>query len=258
MTRSAPWVAAALLVAALAPYDGVAAVDPSAAGLGPTWSHLLGTDALGRDVLRRLLASTRAFAGQGAVAAALCTALGLPLGLGAGWWGGAVGATVRALAGAVEGVPRLAWVLLLCALAPAGGLALGVAAGIGCAPGLAVAMAEKVEALKTSEFVLAARAHGIGDARIVLFHLGWANGRGLVMRHALTTFAWTMVAEASLSYLGGLGVPEPAPSWGNMIAMQLGRNDGNALAFVAPAVLAWACSAALATGGAPEDGAGRA
>jgi ABC-type dipeptide/oligopeptide/nickel transport system permease subunit len=115
-------------------------------------------------------------------------------------------------------------------------------------------MAERVEGLKASEFVLAARAHGIGTGRVVLYHLAWANGRGLVLRHALTTFSWTMAAEASLSYLGDLGVQEPAPSWGNMIAMQLGRHDGNALAWIAPALLAWTCTAALATAGSIGDG----
>ena len=89
------------------------------------------------------------------------------------------------------------------------------------------------------EFVTALRAHGVGDGRILLWHVLWVNVRGLLVRQVLNTFGFFLVVETTLSYFGGFGVQEPTPSWGNMLAFEFGIPDGNPAAWLAPAAAIW-------------------
>jgi peptide/nickel transport system permease protein len=237
-----------LAVGALLPYASAADVNPAGGNLPPGWGHLLGTDHLGRDVLARLLAGSRAFLLPGAAAAGLAAAVGVALGAAAGWAGGMVESGVRAAIGAVRALPPLVLALLVMMAVGATpvGLALGV--GLGAVPGLAEAVADRLAELRRAEFVTAARGHGHSSLRILLFHLLWVNTRGLVGREALAVMGQALVLEVTLSYLGSFGVQEPTPSWGNMIDHALRTGSANHLAWAAPAaavlLTVWACSPA--------------
>jgi peptide/nickel transport system permease protein len=224
-----------LVVSALVPYAAGADVNAAPPDLGASAAHLLGTDHLGRDVLARLAAGSRAFLIPGAGAALLAATFGISLGALAGWVGGLPERAILGSMGALRAVPPLVLALLVMMAVGAGpsGLALGV--GASAVPPLTEAVADRLGSLRRSEFVLAARAHGIGELRILLWHLLWVNARGVVAREALAAVGQVLVVEVTLSYLGRFGVPEPTPSWGNMVDHALRTGTGNTLAWAAPA-----------------------
>jgi len=236
-------VGLAWVLAALSGYDPVADVHPALASAGPGAGHGLGTDHLGRDVLARLLLATHAFVGPGLLAALCSLLLGLPAGALAGALGGIPAAIVRFLSGAVASVPGFVWVLLVATIFGSAPAVLALAAGFAYAPALALEVSGRVEQLRRREFVLALRAHGHSEPAILLRHLLWNNARALVARHAVQVFAFYLAVETTLSYIGGFGVAEPQPSWGNMLSFSFGRD--NPLAALAPALALWATSLGL-------------
>jgi peptide/nickel transport system permease protein len=227
-------------LALVAPYDVVADVDPTRASLAPSLAHWLGTDHLGRDVAWRLLLGSRAFVAPVLLTAAVAGIVGGAAGALAGWFGGPIAALVRYGFTVGASVPRFVFVLLAGAIFGAAPTVLAVATGLACAPAVGEGVRSRLDELRRAEFVLALRAHGVPEARILLHHLLWVNARGLVLRHLFQAFGFFLVVETTLSYLGGFGVQEPTPSWGNMLAFEFGIPDGNAFAWMAPALAIWA------------------
>ncbi|HHO50664.1 MAG TPA: ABC transporter permease [Deltaproteobacteria bacterium] len=237
-------------IAAAAPWSGYpvgADVDPASRGLPPSLAHPLGTDHLGRDVFWRALLASRAFAAPGLLACAVAGSVGVSLGALAGWNGGVTAALIRFLLGSIASVPRLVLVLLVCTVYGSGPLQLSLAAGVAGVPPLAEIVFARIEQLKSAEFVLASRAHGVPLPRLLLAHLvGAACGRSIA-RQLLATFGSFVVLECTLSYLGGLGVREPMPSWGNMLIFDWGRGAG--ASFLAPAAAIWLTVVATSAAG---------
>jgi len=222
-----------------APYDVIAGVDPTRGGAPPSCAHWLGTDHLGRDVAWRLALAPRAFVLPGVLAVALATVLGVTGGAVAGFTGGVAASAIRYLSTVTASIPRFVLVLLVVTIFGDEGWLLGVAAGVAWTPGVVEAVHQRIQALTRAEFVLAARAHGLGNARILLFHLLWVNCRRMVGRQALHLFGYLLVLETTLSYIGGFGVAEPEPSWGNMLAFEFGQRTGNPWGLWAPAFAIW-------------------
>ncbi len=209
-------------------------VDPALATdaplLGPSVSHLLGTDPLGRDLLRRMIAATEAFYFPGLFAAAAAILIGVPAGAVVGYWPRSPAAVgLRAVLTMVDAWPRLVLVVVAVAIftasvhdpaawADARLYVLGGLVGASWVPAVAGGVAEKVLHFQREHFVEAARAHGITDGAILGYHILWANCRDLVLRQACTVFGAFLLVETSLSYLGHYGVPAPRPSWGNILA----------------------------------------
>lgn len=233
-------LAAVALAGVLSPLSGYpvgADVDPLARSLPPSGEHWLGTDHLGRDVFWRLLLSSSAFVGPGLLSCATTLLLALPLGALAGWVGGSTSQLVTTLLGSVAAVPRLVLVLLCCTIFGNDPVTLALSAGLGAAPSLAAAVRERIERLKLEEFVLASSAHGLSPWRILLLHLlAIASGRAIA-RQLCEAFGAFMVLECTLSYLGGFGVQEPVPSWGNMLAFEWGRELS--MGALAPGLCIW-------------------
>lgn len=221
------------------PYDVVADVHPEIGEAPASVAHWLGTDHMGRDVFRRLVRASEAFVPAGLLAALVAGVAGGAVGTVSGWFGGAAEVLVRYVTGVVASLPRLVLVLLAGAIFGPRPTVLAVATGLAYAPALAEAVHARLESLRRAEFVLAARAHGLAEGRILAHHLLWVNCRGLVARHLLQAFGFFLLVETTLSYLGGFGVPEPTPSWGNMLAFEFGVPDGNVLAWAAPAAAIW-------------------
>jgi len=95
----------------------------------------------------------------------------------------------------------------------------------------------KVLHFRSTEFIEAAKAHGMGDFRILFYHILYHNCLAPILRHLITLFGYVLLIETSLSYLGGFGRQEPDPSWGNMVAT--GREylgQGEVLFVAVPAV----------------------
>jgi peptide/nickel transport system permease protein len=219
-------IAISLLCLAGSLLDGRAALDSSATDLsarltGPAPVHPLGTDALGRDVLSRLLRGGTLSLQVGFVATLIALTLALLAGGSAAWAGGLWDALVCRLIEAFLCFPFLVLVLLAVAWGPA---ALGstpdgvrVAVVIGCLgwPGMARLLRAELLRLKTSDLARSAIAAGASPPRLLLRHL-LPNASGPLLVAAAFFFGAAILSEASLSVLG-FGVRPPQPSWGGML-----------------------------------------
>ena len=190
----------------------------------PSLSHFLGTDALGRDILARVIYGARASLEIGVLAPLGATLLGTFLGMLSGYFRG----TFETLTIGGTDV-LLAFPPLVLALAIVAYLGQSVANVILVLAVLTVPAVTRVAraatlAIREREFVTAARALGAGPARILLREI-LPNIAPLLGAYFLLLIAIIIVAEGILSFLG-LGVPPPTPSWGSMIAEGRDSLDG--------------------------------
>jgi peptide/nickel transport system permease protein len=190
------------------------AVDP-ARPLGRV-KFWLGTDALGRDVAARLLHGGRVSLAVAGASVALSLVLGVPLGLAAGLARRRLDTVLLGTIETAQAFPRLFLLVALVAIVPAGvGTTVAVLGLTGWMPVARLVRAE-TRRVRASDFVLAARAAGVGRTRLALRHL-LPNVAAPVAVEASLAMGAAVTTEAALSFLG-LGVPPPVPSWGNLIA----------------------------------------
>jgi len=219
-------VSAAVLAPWIAPFDPLRGDLRNAYLLGPGGRFLLGTDTQGRDVLSRVLYGARLSLAVGLISQSVAVILGVLLGLLAGYYGRWVDAVVMRLADVTLAFPTL---LLLVAVAaavrPSLLMIFLVIGAVGWA-GMARLVRGQVLTLRGAEFIVAARALGARDRRVLLRHL-LPNVRTQVIIAATLGVAGAIMAEAALSFVG-LGAQPPTPSWGAMVA------DGRDFIRVAP------------------------
>ena len=209
--------------------------------------YLLGTDLNARPLALTLVEATEAFFVPALLSCAIAIFFGTLLGALAGYFrGGVLEAGIKLGLTVVASYPRLILVIVAVGVFvstlhnPGGHLRLRlamIAAFLGSAyvPVLAFAIYQKVGAFQREQFVEAARAHGLSHARILGYHILWANCTPVIVRHFFYLFGYFILVETSLSFLGGhYGVPGSVPSWGNLVT---GCDLGSlaAPAFVAPA-----------------------
>jgi peptide/nickel transport system permease protein len=205
-----------LLTPLIAPYD------PAAQGnivltryLAPSAEHLMGTDKFGRDVFSRVLYGARISLSIGFIAVGIAVTLGTTIGSIAGYFGGAVDAVLMRFTDMMLSFPRLVLLIVVIALFEPNFWLVVVVLGLTGWMGVSRIVRGEVLSLREREFVQAARALGMGDARIILRHIV-PNVLAPVIVAATLGIGDTILTEASLSFLG-LGVQPPTPSWGNMI-----------------------------------------
>lgn len=207
----------------------VRAVDPAGAGRvhlfgveEPARIFLLGTDGFGRDLFSRLLHGARISLFAGVMATVLSLALGWLLGVAAGYYGRWVDS---ALMRSAELFLALPWLYLLFAVRAV--LPLRVSSGeaflllvllIGLVDWARPARLIRGVVLSARErsYVLAARGFGASDLYLIRRHIA-PQTLGLLLTQAAVVAPQYVLAEVTLSFLG-LGVSEPTPSWGNMLA----------------------------------------
>jgi peptide/nickel transport system permease protein len=178
--------------------------------------HLLGTDALGRDVLSRVIYGTRISLLVGVAATLMSGVIGAVLGMVSGYYRGWVDMVFMRLADVQLSFPTILLALVVVAvLGPSLWFVIAVLGATGWVSYARVIRAE-VLSLRTREFVTAARAAGVSDLQIMWRHLR-PNVFAPLMTICTLQVAAMIVAEASLSYLG-LGVPPTIPTWGGMLA----------------------------------------
>lgn len=182
---------------------------------GGDLSHPLGTDQLGRDLLSRLLAGGRISLAIGGLAVLGSTVLGGLLGLIAGHFRGAVDAVLTIAAEIQLSLPSILIILLFLALI--GPNIVTVALVLSLSDWVLYARTVRSRAMveNAREYVLAARALGASDGRIIFQHL-WPNVLPTVIVLAAVSLGAVILTESALSYLG-LGVQRPNPSWGRMV-----------------------------------------
>ena len=195
---------------------------PLVGARAPGVVFLLGTDAYGRDVFSRLLYGGRVSLFTGLLAAFLSLALGLALGTAAGFYGGWLD---RLLMRAGELMMALPWLYLLLAVraflplhittVQAFFLLIAIIGGVGWVRPARLIRGVVLSARERG-FVLAARGFGASDAYLIRRHI-LPLTLGVVLTQATVLIPQYILAEVALSFLG-LGVAEPVPSWGNMLA----------------------------------------
>lgn len=184
--------------------------------LAPSAQHPLGTDSYSRDLLSRILYGGRVSLSVAAIATIITVLLGTAYGAVAGYWDRKLGTAMMTLVDAFLSIPRL---LLLIAIAAVWrGLPLWVLVTILGATGwfgLSRLVRGQVLALKNQEFVISAQALGAGHVRTLFKHI-IPNVSHLILVEATLGIGHVIVLEAGLSFLG-MGVQQPAASWGNII-----------------------------------------
>jgi len=209
----------------------LAGLDPYALDLGarlepPSAAHLLGRDALGRDLLARLCVGGRISLAVATCAVSLALALGVLLGAIAGWRGGWTDGILSRVIDVFLAFPGLLLAIALTAvLGPSLRHVVVALAAFGWT-GYARLTRAHVASVKHRDFVEAARALGVGGTAIVRRHVLPSAVPVLLVQVAFGLSA-VIVAEASLSFLG-LGAAPPTPSWGGML------DEGRLFMLVAP------------------------
>jgi peptide/nickel transport system permease protein len=216
-------LATILLIAAGAPV--IAPHDPLAQNLDgrlapPVWSggtgaHPLGTDQLGRDLLSRLMFGARVSLVIGVTAVVIAGLTGVIIGLLAGYYGGLVDEALMRLADLRLALPLILLVIAVIAVFGPSFTIVVVVLGLTGWVAYARVVRAEVLSLREREFVVAARAMGAADLRLVFRHI-LPNAIASAIVIGSLELAQMIVVESSLSFLG-LGVQPPTPSWGNML-----------------------------------------
>jgi len=215
---SLAWLAAvliaALFAADLSPYDPLDQDLLSVKQL-PSPDHWLGTDALGRDVLSRIVWGAPATLAGVVEAVVVVALLGVGLGLTAGYFRGAWDALVRQFVDIAQSLPTIVILLAVLAVFGQSMMPAMIALGVLGAAGVARVLRSATLAVREELYISAARICGLGDRYILVNHVLPRLVGPVVVQLAL--FAATAVlVQTGVAFLG-LGVQPPAPTWGGMI-----------------------------------------
>ena len=208
-------VVVALFGLYLVPHDPLV-IDLTRTFEGPSWEHWLGTDHLGRSTLARIVAATAVALKAAALGVGIALGLGAPLGLLSGYFGGWWDRIAMRIVEAIIALPALlVAIAILAILGPSLTNAM-IALGIANATAFFRLMRGVALEVREAVYVDAARVSGAATARILLRHV-LPNVTGPLTIQTTLTFAYVLLAEAGLSYIG-LGVQPPEASWGVMLS----------------------------------------
>ncbi|HEY5797155.1 MAG TPA: ABC transporter permease [Bosea sp. (in: a-proteobacteria)] len=182
----------------------------------PSSMYWLGTDEFGRDVLSRLMAGAATSVWISILTVALAVVLGTVIGLFSGYMRGWVDRVVMAFNDALLAFPGILLALGLLAVVGANKYGIILALGIAYTPSVARIVRGTVLSLREKEFIAASRVMGNSEGFTMARHI-LPNCIAPLTVLATSMFGYVLLAESSLSFLG-LGVPPPAPTWGNMLA----------------------------------------
>ena len=208
-------ILAAIFAEVLAPYDPSES-HYEAILSAPSAQFWLGTDEIGRDILSRVIYGARVSIQVALVSIALAIVLGSMLGMIAGYFGGWVDHVVMRVMDGMLAFPMLVLALGIIAVLGPSLLNTTLAITIINVPSFARLVRAQVLVVRKLDFVLAARALGAGDLRIMLRHV-WPSVVGNLIVYASLRASTAIITESSLSFLG-LGAQPPTPSWGQMLS----------------------------------------
>ena len=208
-------MAFAVLAPWIAPYPPLKQ-DLDARLVGPTVSHVVGTDELGRDVLSRLIFGARISLMMAFGAMALALPLGVAAGVTAGYFGGWLDAAISRAIDMLLAFPTTLLALVLIASLGASPTSVMLSLGLAFLPAFARIARGAVLRERNREYVLASRAVGQHAGGILWLHVRPNIASDIAIQLSLATPA-AMLAEAGLSFLG-LGVSPADPSWGRMLS----------------------------------------
>ena len=204
----------ALLAPLIAPYDPQA-IDTWHILAPPSSRHILGTDALGRDCLSRLIFGSRISLLVGLVAVGIATAIGTVLGAMAGFYGRWVDSIIMRLVDVMLCFPAIFLIMAVIAFLEPSIWNIMIVIGLTGWMGVARLVRAEFLSLRSRDFVLAARVSGASNLRIVFSHI-LPNAVAPILVAATLGVGGAILTESALSFLG-IGVQPPTPSWGNML-----------------------------------------
>jgi peptide/nickel transport system permease protein len=207
-------VLVAVLAPLLAPHSPEQ-IDAARVLAAPDLSHPFGSDALGRDVLSRVLYAFRTSLAISIGSVALAMLAGVPLGLLAGYRGGWVDAVLMRPLDMLLALPALLLAVSLVSILGPGSFVVLVAIAVIYLPILARVLRSSVLVVRERPYVLGARARGVGPLGIMVRHV-LPNAVGPVLVQATVLMGFALQVEAALSFLG-LGAQPPTPSLGLML-----------------------------------------
>jgi dipeptide transport system permease protein len=214
-------VALAVLAPLIAPHDPAAQARdallvPPVWQDGGQWRFLLGTDAIGRDILSRLLYGARFSLFIGVVVVIIALTGGVIVGLWAGFYGGWVDSVIMRIMDVILAFPSLLLALVLVAILGPGLLNAMIAIALVLQPHFARLTRAAVMAEKNREYVMAARVAGASKTRL-MFRTILPNCLGPLIVQATLSFSNAILDAAALGFLG-MGAQPPTPEWGTMLA----------------------------------------
>ncbi len=204
----------ALSAPVIAPYDPMK-IDVYNVLSPPNVSHPFGTDELGRDVLSRMIWGSRVSLKVGFIAVGIAIFIGCLIGSVSGYYGRAIDAVLMRFVDVMLAFPTFFLILAVIAIVEPGISTIMIVIGVTGWMDVARLVRAEFLSLKEREFILAARAIGASDFRIILRHI-LPNALSPVFVAATFGIAGAILIESSLSFLG-LGVQPPEPSWGNIL-----------------------------------------
>jgi len=218
----------AIFAPLIAPHHPTEDIFRGMRGVGPSWDHPFGFDHLGRDLLTRVIFGTRVALTVGIFSTLISVAIGVIVGAIAGYFGGWVDTFLSRIIDTLMAFPIIALLIVLASVLGPSLVTTVTVIGVTVWSRYARVVRADVMSLRQQDFVIAARATGVADWRIIWRHI-LPNVLGPVIVLASLGVGSIIILEAALSFLG-LGIRPPTPSWGGTLA------DGRAFILRYPSI----------------------
>jgi peptide/nickel transport system permease protein len=182
----------------------------------PSAAFPLGTDEFGRDVLSRIMAGAAASVLVALLTVTFALVLGMSVGIVAGYVRGWTDRIIMVVNDALLAFPGILLALAMMIILGANKFGIVVALGLAYTPSVVRMMRGTVMSIREKEYIEASRVMGNSELYSMVRHV-LPNSIAPIAVLATSMFGWVLLSESALSFLG-LGVPPPAPTWGNMLA----------------------------------------
>lgn len=213
------FLALIIVMSLLSPYIcrySYSATDFESIKSWPSLQHLFGTDDLGRDILSRVLYGARYTLVIGILSTVLSAVLGVIMGAVAGYFGGMVDSALMRFLDIFQAFPSLVLAMAFCAVFGTGVDKCILALGITGIPGFARLMRANILRIRNMEYIESATTINCPTYKIIAKHI-IPNAVSPIIVEIAMSISRNGLASSSLSFLG-LGVQEPKPEWGQMLA----------------------------------------
>ena len=213
------------------PYDPIA-IDLDHPLAAPSFVHWFGSDEFGRDILSRAMLGARISASIAFTTVALAVCVGTALGVVAGFLRGWLDRALMMVSDTILAFPGILLALAVTAVLGSGRRTLILALGIAYVPSVLRVVRASVLSIRERDFIAASRIAGDSALYTMARHV-LPNILPPIIILATSLFGWVLLSESALSFLG-VGVPPPAPTWGNMLAAARPYMDNAAWLSVVP------------------------
>jgi peptide/nickel transport system permease protein len=222
------WIFVSIAAPLLTPYTP-SYQDWKSPNQGPSFTHPLGTDEMGRDLWSRLIYGARVVlvilplsekywlpGGTAIWGVLIALILGIALGLLSGYRGGWIDEIIMRILDGMLAMPVILLYLIIISSIGASALNIVLAMAIVSTPGIARLVRSLALDIRTKEYIQAARIRGENQWRIMFIEI-LPNAKGPIIVDAMLEVGYAVFAMGTLGFLG-LGMPPPSPDWGSMIA----------------------------------------